>query len=100
MLSFQLLRPLLADHMEVWIQMPGVGTPAIGVKTTNPKGREQRLEFQQCPICTAAKSIGYNPARLMIQRLPQPPWLCLAADKGPHLVQLRFLPLVDHHCRG
>src|SRR4051794_3899363 len=34
----------------------------------------------------------------MIQRLPEPPRLFLATDKGPHFVQLSFLHLAnDHH---
>src|SRR5262249_56868879 len=36
----------------------------------------------------------------MIQSLPQPPRLLLAADKGPHFIQLRFFHPVDedHRC--
>jgi hypothetical protein len=33
----------------------------------------------------------------MIERRPQPPRLFLAADKGPHFVQLCFLNLADYH---
>ena len=77
-----------------------IGTPAVGVKAANPEGREQRFEFQQRLILPATKDIGEDPAGLMIERPPQPPRVFLAADKRPHLVQLRLLHLADHHCRS
>jgi len=59
MFPLQLLRPPLAHYMALRIQVPMVGTPAVGIKMTNPKRLKQRLEFHQYLICTAAKSIGY-----------------------------------------
>src|ERR1700752_3135331 len=97
MFARQLLGPPLADHMTLRIQMSAISTPAIGIKTPNPKEREQRLEFQQSSIRTAAKGVGHDPAGLVIERLPQSPRLFLATDKRPHLVQLRFLDLANHH---
>ncbi len=86
MFPFQLLRPSLADHMALRIQVPRIGSPAVSIKMTNPKRLKQCLEFHQDPIRTAAKGIGHDPAGLMIERLPQSPWLFLAADKGPHFI--------------
>src|SRR5262245_53921300 len=97
MFPLQLLGPPLADHMAAWVQVPAVGAPAVGVKPTNTQWLKQRLEFQQDPIRTAAKGIGHYLAGPMIERRPQPPRVFLAADKGPHFVQLCFLHLVDYH---
>src|SRR5215831_14321103 len=85
--------------MPMWIQVPAIRPPAVGIKSTNPKRREQCLEFRQYPIRAAAKGIGHDPAGLMIQRLPQPPRMFLATHEGPHFVQLRFLDLTEHHPR-
>ena len=95
MFALQLLHPPLADHLLVWIQMSAIGSPAVGVKTTNTQWREQRLEFHQRQIRTAAKGIGHDPAGLLIERLPQPPRLLLAADKGLHFIQFSLRHLVD-----
>ena len=100
MFAFQLLRPSLTDHMLVRGQVSVIDPPAVGVKATNPTGREQPLEFQQDRISTTAKGIGHDPACLMIERFPQSPWVLLAADEGPRFLQLCFLALVDHPCRG
>src|SRR5215510_11917768 len=97
MCPLQLLGPPLADHMLRWIQMPTIRAPAVGVKAANPKRREQRFEFHQYPIRTATKGVGHDPACPMIERRPQSPRLFLAADEGPHLVQLRCLDLAEHH---
>ncbi len=75
-----------------------VGTPAVGVKTANTNRCEQPFEFQKRLVLTATKDIGQYPARVMIQCLPQPPWLFLAADKGPPLVQFDLSYLVNAHC--
>ena len=39
MFAFQLLCPPLADHLELRIQMPGIGPPAVGVKPANADTR-------------------------------------------------------------
>jgi hypothetical protein len=52
--------------------MPLVGTPAVGVKTTNAKLHEQAFEFQKRPVLPTTKDLGHHPVRMMIQRLPQP----------------------------
>ena len=81
MFPLQVLGPPLADHLAAWVQAPAVGTPAIGIKPTNPKWFKQRLEFHQYLIRTATKGIGHHLAGSMIERCPQPPRVFLAADK-------------------
>src|SRR5262245_50730610 len=98
MFPLQLLCPPLADDMAVGIQVSTILPPAVGVKTANPKRGEQGFELQQHLILTPTKDIRHYPPQLMIQRLPKPPRLLLAADKGPHLVQLSFLYFAAHHC--
>jgi len=61
MFPLQLLRSPFANHMELRVQMPLIGTPAISIKTTNTQGREQSLEFHQRSICTPAKDVSHNP---------------------------------------
>src|SRR5262245_5910259 len=97
MFPLQLLGPPLADHVLVPIQVSVIGSPAISVEAVNAQRCEQRFECQQCLILTPPEDIGHDPARLMIKGSPQPAWLLLAADKGPHLVQLRLRYLVDRH---
>jgi hypothetical protein len=94
MFSLQLLGSSLANHVLLRIQMPLRGTAAVGVKTANAQWCEQGFQFQKCPILTATADIRQHPARLMIQRLPEPPWLLLATDKRPHLIQVGLLHLV------
>jgi hypothetical protein len=60
MFPLQLLGPPLADQRALRIQVPVLGAPAVRIKTTNPKGREQRFESQQCQIRTAANGIGHD----------------------------------------
>ena len=45
MFPLQLLGPPLADHMSVWIQVPAIRTPAVGVKAANAQRLEQRFQF-------------------------------------------------------
>jgi len=40
MFAFQLLGSPLADYMLIGSQVAVIGTPAVGVKATNPEGRE------------------------------------------------------------
>jgi hypothetical protein len=54
--------------------------------------------LQKCLILTATEDIRQSPPGLMIQRLPEPPRLCFAAHKRPHLVQFGLCYLVNYHC--
>src|SRR5215813_7382028 len=97
MFALQLLGPPLAYHMAFRIQMPAIGTPAVGIKAANAQWCEQGFESEQCPIFTPTEDIRHHPPRLMIQRLPEPPRPFLAPHEGPHLVHLRFLDLTDYY---
>jgi|SoiMethySBSTD1v2_1073268.scaffolds.fasta_scaffold432333_1 hypothetical protein len=97
MFPLQLLCPPLADYMAARIQVPTIRAPAVGVKTANTERCKQGFEVQQRLVLTPTKDIGEDPAGLMIQRFPQPPRRFLAADKRPHLVQLRLLHLLNHY---
>ena len=99
MFSFQLLRSSLADLVLSRIEMPLISTPTVGVITANAQRGEQRFELQQCLVLAATKDIRHQPARLVIQRLPEPPRLFLAADKRPHFVQFRLFYFVKDHFR-
>jgi hypothetical protein len=99
MFPLKLLGSMLADHMLAWIQMPLIGTPAVGVKAVDAQRLEQGFQGQQCLILTTTEDIRQYPARLLIQHLPQPTRLLLAADKRPHFVQFGLLHLVNDHLR-
>ena len=52
MFPFQLLCPSFADHMPAWIQVSAIGSPAVGIQTTNAEWFKQRFEFYESPILT------------------------------------------------
>jgi len=69
----------------------------VRVVTSDAKGCEQDLEFQEHRILAGIHHKGQYSPGVMIDRMPEPPRVLLAADKRPHFVQLHFLNLVDHH---
>ena len=96
-LVFQLLGPPLADYVLVGGQVAVIGTPAVGVKAANPEPCKQGFELQSRLVLSPTKDIRQYPARLLIERPPEPPRVLLAADKRPPLVHFRALHLAHHH---
>jgi hypothetical protein len=67
--ALQLLRPPLADSIPGWIRVPPISAPAVGVKTANTEGRQQRFEPQEGLILTPTEDRRHYPTRAVIQRL-------------------------------
>ncbi len=70
------------------LQMPLIGPPVIGIKAPNPKGLQQLFQFPKYLIFAPPKGIRQDQTGLVIDRMPQPPGLLLAADKAPHLIHV------------
>jgi hypothetical protein len=51
------------------------------------QGNQEGFEFQESFVCTAAHDIGHNMARVVIERMPQPPCRLSVANKTLHLVE-------------
>ena len=83
--------------MHVGFQMPGVGTPMIGVVAGQSEGLDQRFELQEDLIFSAAKAIRQDRSCMMIDRMPQPVWVPFVANKRPHLIHLSFASLLNIH---
>ena len=58
MLAFDLLRMSFATRVLLGIEMALVGSPSIGVKACDAKGRSQVLECEKDGILSASKYIG------------------------------------------
>ena len=58
MLAFDLLRMSFATRVLLGIEMALVGSPSIGVKACDAKGRSQVLECEKDGILSASKDIG------------------------------------------
>jgi len=97
MVALALLRVPLARLVFVGIEMPGICTPRIGVRAVAAKRLEPRLELQNPLSLPSAKNIRHHLARVVSDRLPQPPRRGLLPHVGPHLLDCRFLSPLDPH---
>jgi hypothetical protein len=97
MFPLDLLRISLARTVLVRIEMPCLRAPIIGVIARAAKWREQRFEVQQPLILPPAKDIRQPLACPVIDGMPQPARRGLLPHIGPHCIDFRFLPSLDHH---
>ena len=88
MFALDFLGVLLADHVLLRGEMPLVGTPSIRIKPCDVKRRQERLQLEKDVILPSSKDIRQHRPAVMINRMPQPPWLGFLAHKTPHLIQL------------
>src|SRR5712692_6313041 len=72
-----------------WVDIALVRPPAIRVKPRDPKRLQQALEFEKDGILPPSKDIGQYGATVVIDRMPQPPWLGFFPHVTPHLIKLR-----------
>src|SRR5687767_12301714 len=87
-LALDLLRVLLAYRMVLRVDMSLVGPPAIRVIPGDAKRRQEGFEPQKDVILTPTKHVRQHLPTLMIDRVPQPPWVRLFAHITPHFVKL------------
>jgi hypothetical protein len=81
--------------MLVRTAMTTLGPPPLGVKARDAKRRQSGCAFQEALILSPPKDLGDARARAVINRLPPPPLLALAAHKASHFLPLGCVPLVD-----
>jgi hypothetical protein len=86
--AFDLLRVLFADDMLFRGDISLVGAPPIRIKPRDTKGLQQVLKFEKDCILAPSKDIGSHGATVVIDRMPQPPWLRFLPHVTPHLIEL------------
>ncbi len=59
------LRVLLANLMLRWVDMPFIRSPSVGVKSRDPKGLQEVLQFKKDGILATSKDIRqHGPTRV------------------------------------
>jgi len=90
MLALDVLRMTFAWVVLVRVEVMRIRAPMIGAVAGQSKGLEQRFEPEKDLIFSAAKDIGQDGSRVMIDRMPQPALVALLADKTPRFIHLGF----------
>ena len=85
--AFDLLGMLLAHLVLLWVDIPLLRPPPICIKAADPKGLQQRLQLQKDRILPAPEDVGQYRITVVIDRMPQPPWLRFLPHVTPHLIQ-------------
>ena len=85
--AFDLLGILLAHLVLLWVDIPLIRPPPIRIKAADPKGLQQRLQLQKDRILPAPEDVGQYRTTVVIDRMPQPPWLRFLPHLTPHLIQ-------------
>src|SRR6266545_3873370 len=88
MLALDFLCVAFAWAMHVGVEVTRVGSPIIGVVAGQPEGLQQRLELQKDVVFAATKDVGQDLAYVVIDGMPEPPWVAFVPDKRPHLIHL------------
>ena len=91
-LAVDLLRMGFATRVRLCLPMPFVGPPAVGAIARDAKWLQQRFERQQDGVLPASKHRGSHLARMVINGMPYPTWIRVAAHVAPHLVELGAEP--------
>jgi hypothetical protein len=86
-LAFNRLSVAFAHGVLFRGEMAPVGAPFVRVVAGDTTGIQEGFEFQERIVCAAAHDIRYHAARVVIERVPQPPRRLFVADKTPHLVK-------------
>jgi hypothetical protein len=80
------LRVLFLDHMMLRGDVPLVGTPPISIEATDPKGRKEGLQLQKHLILPSPKDVCQDGTTVVINGMPQPPWLGFLPYVTPYLI--------------
>ena len=86
--AFDFLCIGLAHFVLRGVNMALVGTPPIGVEAVDPKRLKQRFELQKDGILPPPKNVRQDDPTVVIDCVPQPPWLHFLAHETPHLIEL------------
>jgi hypothetical protein len=95
MLAFNLLRIAFPRDMGFGGQMPCVRPPMISEEAGDPKGLQKAFQFQEHLILAAAKDVGEDRTAPVVDGMPEPAWLPLAAHKAPHFINFGGLHSAD-----
>ena len=87
----------LAWTMHLRSEMPRVRPPMIRIKVPEAKGLQQRFQLQKDLILATPEDISQNRTRGVIDRMPEPPWFFLLANKTPHFIHLSFTGSLNVH---
>src|SRR5213593_1729309 len=76
-------------------QMSCVRPPMIREKAGDPKGLQEGFQFQEHLILAATKDVCEDSAAPVVDSVPEPAWLLLAAHKAPHFINFGVLHSTD-----
>src|SRR5262249_46091126 len=82
------LRVLLANLMLRWVDMPFIRSPSVGVKSRDPKGLQEVLQFKKDGILATSKDVGHAGPFRVFDGMPYPPRLRFLPHVAPHLIEL------------
>ena len=96
-LPLNVLRVALAWLVRIRLEMTRVRAPIVCIIPRDAKRFQQGFAFQKHLIFAAPKDVRQDVTTAVINRVSEPPRLTFLAHVGPHLVDFRFLSLLDHH---
>ena len=88
MLAFVLLHRQFSYRVLIGRKMMPIGTCLVRVVTRDAKGCEEAAKFEELRILPGTNDICECSARVMIDRMPQPPRPRFGPDITPHFIQL------------
>src|SRR5262245_58322068 len=95
MFSFNLLSVFFPDRMMLGEACSVVGTPVISIKTCQTKWHSELLQLYEHCIGRRSQDIRQDSPAVMVNCMPQPPWMPCVPHITPHLVHLSFVNLLD-----
>ena len=69
-LALDLLRVFLPNRVLLGLHMPFVGTPAVGERSCDAKGLQQRFELPKDGVLPSSEHLGQHLARVVINGVP------------------------------
>jgi hypothetical protein len=87
--AFDLLRVGFANGMHSRGEMPFIDPSPIRIEVLQAKGLQEFLQLDKHRIRATSECVRQDYATQMVNRVPQPPLVRFAADKTPHLIDLR-----------
>ena len=100
MFALDFLRIGLPHFVLLGVEMSLIGTPPIRIKPRDTKRLQEGFELQKDRILPSPKDVCAHRTTVMIDRVPEPPWVRFAAHVTPHFVQLgrESTPVIQDFC--
>ena len=86
--ALDFLRIGLSHFVLLGVEMSLIGTPPIRLKPRDAKRLQEGFKLQKNRILPSPKDVCEHRTTVMIDRVPEPPWVRFAAHVPPHFVQL------------